>query len=165
VIARSSEDAERSGWRIRQDIEPDLLASGDVIQIRRTVSILIDNALAHTPEGTTVTVSCRQVGADVEIAVADDGPGIPEQDLPYLGERFFRGGSLTDRPKGLGLGLALARGILDLHDSALMVTSEAGAGSRFSFSLPRVSDPSHWTGREVPSVPGASSFAQRDDRS
>ena len=165
VLARSSEDAERSGWQIRQDIEPDLLASGDVIQIRRTVSILIDNALGHTPEGTTVTVSCRHVGAEVEIAVADDGPGIPEQDLPYLGERFFRGGSLTDRPKGLGLGLALARGILDLHDSALLVTSEAGTGSRFSFSLPWVSDPSRWTGREAPRVPGASSLTLRDDRS
>jgi signal transduction histidine kinase len=165
VLERLADDAERSRWRIRRDVEPDVLASGDVILIRRTLSILIDNALAHTPQGTTVTVSCKRVGAEVEIAVADDGPGIPERDLPYLGERFFRGGSLTERPKGLGLGLALARGILDLHDSALMVTSEAGTGSRFSFSLPWVSDPSRSSGREAPTGRDVRSVAQRDDRS
>lgn len=126
---------------LRTEIEPDLLASGDVVLIRRTISNLLRNALTHTPEGSTVTVSCRLVGTEIEIAVDDDGRGIADQDLPYVGERFFRGGGVTTRPKGLGLGLALARGILELHDSVLVVENDPGNGVRFSFRLPWVVDP------------------------
>jgi signal transduction histidine kinase len=151
--------------RLETDIEPGLLASGDVVLIRRTVSNLLGNAAAHTPEGTTVTVSCRRVGEQVEISVADDGPGIAERDLPYLGERFFRGGVATARPKGLGLGLALARGILDLHQSPLLIANDPGHGVRFSFSLPYVPDPARQPSDDDDHAHGATAYAPRHGRS
>jgi hypothetical protein len=62
-------------------------------------------------------------------------PGISAADLPYLGARFFRGGDLNARPKGLGLGLALVTSALELHGAVLEVESAEGRGSRFSFRL------------------------------
>jgi signal transduction histidine kinase len=69
--------------------------------------------------------------------VRDTGPGILPEDLPHLGERFFRGQTPgTARSSGTGLGLALARELLHLHGSALSISSSLGEGSRFSFTLP-----------------------------
>jgi two-component system, OmpR family, sensor histidine kinase KdpD len=127
--------------RLRTEIEEGLLASGDVVLIRRIVTHLLANAAIHTPPGTAITASCRRRGADVMVSVSDDGPGIAEQDLPFVGERFYRGGALNARPRGLGLGLALALGILDLHQSALIVENGPGGGASFSFALPWVPDP------------------------
>jgi signal transduction histidine kinase len=102
----------------------------------------LGNAAEHTPPGTTITASCHRRDGEVLVEIADDGPGIAEGDLPFLGERFFRAGDVNIRPKGLGLGLALALGILDLHGSTLVVENRANGGARFSFSLPLVPDPS-----------------------
>jgi K+-sensing histidine kinase KdpD len=126
---------------LRTEIEDDLLASGDVVLIRRIVSHFLGNAAIHTPPGTTITASCRRRDADVVVAISDDGPGIAPQDLPFVGERFYRAGTLNARPKGLGLGLALALGILDLHQSTLTVENGVDGGASFSFSLPWVPDP------------------------
>jgi K+-sensing histidine kinase KdpD len=139
---------------LRTEIEDDLLASGDTVLIRRIVSHLLGNAAAHTPRGTTITVSCYQRDGEVVVEIVDDGPGIAEGDLPFLGERFFRAGDVNTRPKGLGLGLALALGILDLHGSTLVVENGADEGARFSFSLPRATDPSRSLSRDAAS-PGA----------
>ena len=127
--------------QLRTEIDDDLLASGDVVLIRRIVSHLLENAAAHTPRGTTITVSCHRRDGEVVVEITDDCPGIAEGDLPFLGERFFRGGDVNARPKGLGLGLALALGILDLHGCTLVVENRADGGARFSFSLPPATDP------------------------
>lgn len=127
--------------QIDADIEDDLLASGDVVLIRRVLSTLLDNAATHTPPSATITVSCRRRDREVILRIADDGPGIADLDLPFLGEHFFRGGEANTRPKGLGLGLALAGGILDLHDTSLSIRNTAEGGADFSFSLPWVADP------------------------
>jgi signal transduction histidine kinase len=70
------------------------------------------------------------------VSLSDDGPGIPQADLPYLGDRFYRGGDINTRPRGLGLGLALANDILALHGSSLEIESREGAGATFTFRLP-----------------------------
>jgi signal transduction histidine kinase len=127
---------------LRTEIEGGLLTSGDGVLIRRIVAHLLGNAVAHTPEGTTIIASCRRRDDEVVVEIVDDGPGIADEDVPFLGERFFRAGDVNTRPKGLGLGLALAMGILDLHGSALIVENGADGGARFSFSLPSVEDPS-----------------------
>jgi K+-sensing histidine kinase KdpD len=139
--------------QLRTEIEDDLLASGDSVLIRRIVSHLLGNAVVHTPAGTTITVSCYHRDDEVVVEIVDDGPGIAESDLPFLGERFFRAGDVNARPKGLGLGLALALGILDLHGSTLVVENGAEGGARFSFSLPQP-DPSGSLSRDAAS-PGA----------
>jgi K+-sensing histidine kinase KdpD len=142
------------GRHLRTEIEDDLLASGDTVLIRRIVSHLLGNAAAHTPTGTTITVSCYRRDGEVVVEVADDGPGISEGDLPFVGERFFRAGDVNARPKGLGLGLALALGILDLHGSTLVVENGSDGGARFSFSLPRVRDPSRSPSNDDSANPG-----------
>lgn len=139
---------------LRTDIEDDLLASGDTVLIRRIVSHLLGNAAAHTPAGTTITVSCYHRDGEVVVEIVDDGPGFAESDLPFVGERFFRAGDVNSRPKGLGLGLALAFGILDLHGSTLVVENGTDGGARFSFSLPQATDPSGSLSREA-AFPGA----------
>jgi len=86
-----------------------------------------------------VTLSADLEGQEeIVVAVSDDGPGISAADLPYLGARFFRGGDLNARPKGLGLGLALATSALELHGATLEVESAEGRGSRFSFRMSRL---------------------------
>jgi signal transduction histidine kinase len=133
---------ERIGERqLRVEIEDGLLASGDVVLIRRIVSHLLRNAVEHTPSGTTISASCDRRDDVVVVEIADDGPGIAQEDLPFLGERFFRSGEVNTRPKGLGLGLALTLSILELHGSTLSVENGPDAGARFSFSLPWVPDP------------------------
>jgi signal transduction histidine kinase len=83
-----------------------------------------------------VTLSADLEGLEeIVVAVSDDGPGISAADLPYLGARFFRGGDVNARPKGLGLGLAFATSALELHGSVLEVESAEGRGSRFAFRL------------------------------
>jgi K+-sensing histidine kinase KdpD len=139
---------------LRTEIEDDLLASGDTVLIRRIVSHLLGNAAAHTPAGTTITVSCYRQDGEVVVEIVDDGPGIAESDLPFLGERFFRAGDVNARPKGLGLGLALALGILDLHGSTLVVENGVEGGARFSFSLPQATDPSGSPSHDA-ATPGA----------
>jgi signal transduction histidine kinase len=105
--------------------------------LERVVENLLSNAAKYSPPGSRVTVSAHEGGADdVIVAVSDDGPGIPEDELARVGERFFRGGDLHTRTtRGTGLGLAVVSEILELHGSRLEVESRIGVGSRFSFRL------------------------------
>jgi signal transduction histidine kinase len=98
---------------------------------------LLTNTSKHTPQGTNVHLTARAHPDGVEITVGDDGPGIPEDDLPHVLDRFFRGGDPSSRPPGgLGLGLALVRQILEAHGSDLHVHSVEGEGTEFTFVVP-----------------------------
>jgi signal transduction histidine kinase len=101
---------------------------------------LLTNVAKHTPQGTRVHISASPVGPRVRIEVRDDGPGIAEEDLPHVLDRFFRGGAPTRRTSGgLGLGLALARQIVEAHGTDLHVASTPGGGTSFRFEMPGVS--------------------------
>jgi len=104
--------------------------------MERVAENLLTNAAKHTPPGTRMRLSAREAEGSMVVAVEDAGPGIPEEELVHLGERFFRGGEINTRQRGLGLGLAIASEILELHGTHLEVHSEVGQGSRFSFRLP-----------------------------
>ena len=115
----------------------EVVVRGDPVLLDRVVENLLSNAVKHTPEGTRVTLSARTEDGLATISVADEGPGIPTSELPYLGTRFFRGGEASTRQtRGTGLGLAFVREILRLHGTELEVASVPGSGSRFSFTLP-----------------------------
>jgi two-component system phosphate regulon sensor histidine kinase PhoR len=121
------------------DVAEGLSVGADPMLLERVLENLLSNAVKHTPEDTGIEVSARRLDRGVEIGVADDGPGIPSNELRYLGDRFFRGGDPNTRQtRGTGLGLAVVREILKLHDSALEIESEEAVGSRFSFVLPAV---------------------------
>ena len=121
------------------DVEEGLTATADPLLIERVVENLLTNAAKYTSPGSRVRISATSEGREAVVAVEDDGPGIPPDELCHIGERFFRGGhSNTRSTRGTGLGLALVSEILDLHGTYLEVESKLGIGSRFSFRLPRV---------------------------
>jgi len=120
--------------------EEGCMASGDIGLVERAMSNLIDNAIKYTPMGGTVTISARWDGNQVQIGVSDTGIGISEDDIPHIFDRFYIADkSRHDSTSGsTGLGLAIAKKIVELHDSVLSVQSRLNAGTTFSFSLPTV---------------------------
>jgi signal transduction histidine kinase len=107
-------------------------------RIEQVITNLLDNALNHTPSDGRVTVSVAAAGGEsVVVTVEDTGEGIPAESLPHIFERFYRvDGARSRRTGGAGLGLAIARQMVELHGGKMWVESEPGKGSRFSFTLP-----------------------------
>jgi two-component system OmpR family sensor kinase len=98
---------------------------------------LLTNAHEYCPERASIRVSAQQVGAEVEISVNDDGPGIPASQLEHIFERFTRGDAgLTQRVGGTGLGLAISKSLVELHGGTIGVESAPGEGSTFRIKLP-----------------------------
>jgi two-component system heavy metal sensor histidine kinase CusS len=115
--------------------QPPVRAAADASGIRRILSILVDNALKHTPAGGTVTVSAAAGAARVTLTVEDTGEGIPAAALPHIFERFYRADPARGSGSGFGLGLSIAQAIAQAHGSAIAVSSTPGAGARFSLPL------------------------------
>lgn len=98
---------------------------------------LIDNAAKYSPPGGEVQVSLSVSDGNAHISVSDQGPGIPPEDLPHIFERFYRGDkSRSGRKPGAGLGLSIARFIVEKHGGTLDVESRVGHGSTFTITLP-----------------------------
>jgi heavy metal sensor kinase len=115
--------------------QPPVRAAADASGIRRILSILVDNALKHTPAGGTVTVSAAAGAARATLTVEDTGEGIPAAALPHIFERFYRADPARGSGSGFGLGLSIAQAIAQAHGSAIAVSSTPGAGARFSLPL------------------------------
>jgi len=109
----------------------------DSYRISEVTRNLLENAVAHTSKGNSITVSARSRGKWVEVSVSDEGEGIPAEDLPYIFERFYRvDKSRTRATGGSGLGLTVAKRLVEAHGGAIRVQSELGKGSCFTFSIP-----------------------------
>jgi signal transduction histidine kinase len=108
---------------------------GDIALIERVMDNLIENALRHTPAGGAVTVAVQPVGETLAVQIIDTGPGIAAEDLPNIFERFYQSDRM--RPQGgAGLGLAIARRIVELHGRDIRTASTLGRGTTFAFDLP-----------------------------
>ncbi|MHB1132307.1 MAG: sensor histidine kinase [Chloroflexota bacterium] len=113
------------------------LVVADAERVGQVLRNLLNNAAAYTPEGGRVSVSARQQGEMVELAVSDTGSGISPADLPNVFERFYRADQSRARATGgAGLGLAIARQIVESHGGSITVASEVGKGTTFTFCLP-----------------------------
>ena len=109
----------------------------DIALIERVLDNLLQNALQYTAPGGTITVALTLQGSDIAVRVTDTGFGIPPEDLPYIFDPFYRAGQgRQDAAGGVGLGLAIAKRILELHGSAIAVDSTVLGGTTFTFSLP-----------------------------
>ena len=129
----ASLETRRIAIEIPLDLPP---ASADPARLERILTNLWSNALKYSAPGTSVEVRARQEDGWVTTSVTDHGPGIPPDDLPRLFERYFRTGTGRERREGVGLGLYIARQLVEAHGGRIWVESEVGVGSRFSFSLP-----------------------------
>ena len=114
-----------------------LTADADALAV--AVGNLIANAIAHAPAGTAVRVDVRRAAAQIEIVVADRGPGVAAADRARIFQPFARGRTAADRrdtDRGVGLGLSVAHRIITVHGGTLRVDDEPGGGARFTATLP-----------------------------
>ncbi|NWF77868.1 MAG: HAMP domain-containing protein [Chloroflexi bacterium] len=113
------------------------LVNIDRQRVNQVLYNLLENAVTYTPKGGNITVAAMTRGDWVEVSVSDTGEGIPAEDLPNIFERFYRVDKSRARATGgSGLGLTIAKRLVEAHGGKITVQSELGRGSRFSFTLP-----------------------------
>ncbi|MBC8171801.1 MAG: hypothetical protein H7X77_09010, partial [Anaerolineae bacterium] len=123
--------------RLECETFPDLTIRGDEDRLIQVIFNLMDNALKYTPAGGRVRIAMTHDQQRVKLMIEDSGPGIPIPEQGQIFERFYRVDHARSRSQGgLGLGLAIARRIVDLHKGTIQVISEPGCGARFIVTLP-----------------------------
>ena len=121
---------------------------GDERKIKQILLNLLSNAVKFTPEGGRICINAQQVNGAAEISVSDTGIGIAPEDQPKIFEEFRQVGTdYAHKVEGTGLGLTLAKKFVELHGGKIWVTSEAGKGSTFTFTLP-VTTPADVSGKD-----------------
>jgi signal transduction histidine kinase len=150
LIRRAIEDlrplADARNHKINyQPPEEPLLIAGDPNRLNSVMSNLLSNAIKFTDPGGEISVTAKWDDDEVTVSVQDDGPGIPKSEIPRIFEHLFRGRAVVSDPdnpvEGTGLGLALARTIIEQHGGRLWVESKEDEGSTFHFALPREATP------------------------
>jgi signal transduction histidine kinase len=137
VVRRSlAAAAEQSnGHRLIADVDGPLAAHADPDKLRQVLDQLVSNAVKYSPAGATVTVSARRLDDAVEVAVVDEGAGVPPAERERIFSKFYKAGDAGGR--GTGLGLFIAQGLVQ---GRIWVDSEEGKGARFTFVLPLAED-------------------------
>jgi signal transduction histidine kinase len=135
VIAASSLDplASSRGVRLAVDPEPAPVV-GDPTRLRQLVTILVDNAIRHSPRDGEVSIRVRTEGSTARLEVDDRGPGIRPEDMPHVFDRFWRAPGAPSG--GTGLGLAIAKWIVEHHEGTIDVSNRPEGGARFAVRLP-----------------------------
>jgi signal transduction histidine kinase len=129
--------ADETGLTLQSDIADVAPVAGSLTYLRRVLDNLLNNAIKFTPEGGTITVSVWQEGEEVLLEVRDTGIGIPADQLTRIFDRFYQvDGSLRRRYGGVGLGLALVKDLVEMHNGRVMVESQPDVGSVFTVILP-----------------------------
>jgi signal transduction histidine kinase len=152
LAAAATPLAQQRGIRLEAQCDPALPAFGaDEEKIDTVVSNLLSNALKFTPAGGTIQIETRLAEGRAWVVVSDTGIGIAEQDYARIFERFVQvDGSASREFSGTGLGLSLAKELVELHGGQISVKSQLGAGSQFWFDLPLAEIPPGATGETSP---------------
>jgi signal transduction histidine kinase len=143
---RASTLAREGGASLRTEVAATGLATIDPSRIEQVVLILVDNAAKYSPAGKMVTLRSTTRGSELIIEVADQGPGISAPDLPLVFERFYRLDKTRSRKQGgAGLGLAIAKSIVEAHGGRIEAESIVNQGTKMRFYLPlmTMSQPAH----------------------
>ncbi len=137
VINQLSPQAERQRLSVKTELAPDLPAvRADAGRVKQVIINLAHNAIKFTPSQGSITISSRFDDKSVTVAVSDTGAGISRSDLPHIFERFYK----TDRARsrgGTGMGLAIAKHVVEAHGGSIRAESREGKGTTLSFMLPR----------------------------
>ncbi|MDX1623464.1 MAG: ATP-binding protein [Gemmatimonadota bacterium] len=138
LLAEWRPAAEEADIQLRREIEPGLVVEAERTSLRRALANLLENAIKYSPEGAEVRLAAASTDGEVELAVADTGPGIAADDLPRIFERFYRVEKGRARGTGgTGLGLAIVKHVAEAHGGRVAVESAPGSGSTFRIVLPR----------------------------
>jgi PAS domain S-box-containing protein len=130
-----------AGSTIRLDTSIDdglPMVHADAARIQQVLSNLVGNAVKFTPRNGRVTVCAERIDGEVRFGVIDTGPGIPPEQVPHIFGRFWQ--AQTSDRRGIGLGLAIAKGIVEAHNGRIWVESHVGLGSTFYFTLPTTTE-------------------------
>ena len=129
---------QKGGYDIQFEVDDKLCLLGEENELQSAFSNLIFNAIIHTPPKTSIRVSWRREGQEAQFKVVDTGPGIEQQHIPRLTERFYRVDKARSRQSGgTGLGLAIVKHIIGRHDGELRISSQPGEGSQFVCAFPQ----------------------------
>lgn len=129
-----------SAHTIVVDFHPDFpVILGDEDRLSQVFSNLISNAIKYSPKGGEIRISGQVLPEQVVVCVSDQGPGIAVDDIPHVFDRFYRASEASRTTKGAGLGLYLAKAVIEAHGGSIWVDPKPDSGARFCFSLPRES--------------------------
>ncbi len=136
VAARQAVNADQLQLGLRLDAQHDLpMVNVDVERMSQVLDNLIQNAFRYTPSGGEVRLGSRTVADQVEITVSDNGKGISPEDLPHVFDRFYRGDKSRQNSAESGLGLAIAKSIVEAHAGKISVDSQPDQGAKFTILL------------------------------
>jgi PAS domain S-box-containing protein len=128
-----------AGLQLMEELPNDLpVVSVEEQRIAQVLSNLVGNSIKATPRDGRITVSARESDAALRVSVSDTGRGIPADQIAHVFDRFWQSATSTIRSRGAGLGLPIARGIIEAHGGRMWAESEVGRGSTFYFTLPIV---------------------------
>jgi signal transduction histidine kinase len=111
--------------------------SGDETRLEQVLSNLVSNAIKYSPQGGEIRIHGQIRSAQVIVCVSDEGPGVAPDDIPHIFDRFYRSSNAKRTTKGAGLGLYLARAVIEAHGGRIWVDPRPGDGARICFSIPR----------------------------
>jgi two-component system phosphate regulon sensor histidine kinase PhoR len=144
VIADLAPSIEAKMQQVAIDVPLDATqVDGDPAKLHDIVRNLVENAVNYSPDGADVTLAAARVNGKYTITVADSGPGIPQEDLGRVFERFYRVDKSRSRPGGTGLGLAIVRHLVELHGGEARAENAPSGGAVFTVILPGGSGQSH----------------------
>jgi two-component system phosphate regulon sensor histidine kinase PhoR len=136
VIAQFSPQVKRKQLSISKELSTELpTVPADKERVRQVIANLVHNAIKFTPAGGRITVTSRAPEGAVSLEVTDTGIGIPREDQARVFERFYKGDKARTG-EGTGMGLAIAKHVIEAHGGSIWIESEEGKGSNLGFSLP-----------------------------
>jgi two-component system phosphate regulon sensor histidine kinase PhoR len=136
-VEKLAPQARAANVDVELDAQEQVAVLGDADRLAQVVTNLLDNGVAHTPEGGKVSVALRLTAKSIaEITVTDSGEGIPAKDISRVFERFYQVDKSRPRKRGAGLGLAIVKEIVEAHNGTIAAESVVGLGSRFTVRLP-----------------------------
>nr|QMS48052.1 two-component sensor kinase SA14-24 [uncultured bacterium] len=137
TVQETASMASKKGVRIATDNIPErFMRMADADKIKEVFANLISNAIKYTPVGGTVDVSVIRIGDEDAIVVRDEGIGIPKKEQPRIFERLYRATNVEGSIEGTGLGLYIAKVIVERHGGRIWFDSEEGRGTTFHVTLP-----------------------------